>query len=296
MFVRPPRGFSRARAEQAVELAVDFASRNGFAADGGELIAEGANLLVRLAPEPALVRLSNWVDILRVEGSLPWNQREVVIARHLASAGKTAAQPLVEPVREDGITKSVWEWLDHEPHPQPDAHDLGSSLAELHAALESCEDPLVDYRDVMRELIPLSGLIEGDEAQREVARLLPARVERILEAVERIDPPLQALHGDAHSGNVVAIAGEIVWIDFEDTCRGPVEFDLACVLAHGRLRGDVDEAAFLSGYARNFDAELFELLVDARICAIVCWCALLLDELEDAHTRRRIEWWLENAS
>jgi Ser/Thr protein kinase RdoA (MazF antagonist) len=48
----------------------------------------------------------------------------------------------------------------------------------------------------------------------------------------------QPLHGDAHPGNLPASRDGLPWIDFEDVCRGPVEWDLATVMdvaAVGRL-------------------------------------------------------------
>ena len=46
----------------------------------------------------------------------------------------------------------------------------------------------------------------------------------------------QPLHGDAHPGNLIATRGDLVWIDFEDVCLGPVEWDLATIM-------DVDAVA-----------------------------------------------------
>jgi hypothetical protein len=56
MFVRPSPGFSKPRAEQAVDRALTFARRAGLVAERGEVISEGTNVLVRLKPEPALAR------------------------------------------------------------------------------------------------------------------------------------------------------------------------------------------------------------------------------------------------
>jgi thiamine kinase-like enzyme len=35
------------------------------------------------------------------------------------------------------------------------------------------------------------------------------------------------LHGDAHPGNLLPTAQGLLWIDFEDACRGPLEWDYA---------------------------------------------------------------------
>jgi aminoglycoside phosphotransferase (APT) family kinase protein len=47
----------------------------------------------------------------------------------------------------------------------------------------------------------------------------------------------QPLHGDAHPGNLLMTPRGPVWNDFEDTWRGPVEWDLACLALTHRLDG-----------------------------------------------------------
>lgn len=39
--------------------------------------------------------------------------------------------------------------------------------------------------------------------------------------------PRRPLHGDAHTGNVLNTKAGPRWLDFEDVCSGPVEWDLA---------------------------------------------------------------------
>jgi hypothetical protein len=53
----------------------------------------------------------------------------------------------------------------------------------------------------------------------------------------RLDGPPQPLHGDAHPGNLLRTSAGWVWADLEDTCRGPVGWDLACLRRTSRLDG-----------------------------------------------------------
>ena len=39
----------------------------------------------------------------------------------------------------------------------------------------------------------------------------------------------QVLHGEPHPGNLLATADGLLFIDFETSCRGPIEFDVAHV-------------------------------------------------------------------
>ena len=44
---------------------------------------------------------------------------------------------------------------------------------------------------------------------------------------EAVREPEQPLHGEPHEANRLHTAAGIRWIDFEDACRGPIEWDLA---------------------------------------------------------------------
>jgi Ser/Thr protein kinase RdoA (MazF antagonist) len=68
-----------------------------------------------------------------------------------------------------------------------------------------------------------------DAFRRTLAALLPA--------LDRLDPAgSRALHGDAHQANVVGASGDLVWLDFEDACRGPIEYDLGAARVLGERR------------------------------------------------------------
>ena len=291
MFARPPIGFSHERAERAVEIALDFARRNGLAAESGELISEGANLLVRIEPGPALARISNWIDILRVDGSLPWHRREVIVGRHLGEAGLEVARPLVAPICEAGITKSIWTWLEHDPHVTASDEELGGAVARIHDALATCDDPLIDLADVLREVELLAPYIDKNDALLgSVADALPRRMQKVLDALPDFpEARYQPIHGDAHGGNVVGIDGALVWIDFEDACRGPVEYDLAVATF---ARPPRDRARIAAGYGRPVDLELLDLMIEARRCQSTCWFALLMPEWSEPGARERLESWL----
>lgn len=48
---------------------------------------------------------------------------------------------------------------------------------------------------------------------------------------------MRRLHGDAHPGNLLATPDGWRWTDLEDTCSGPLAWDLACLRTTGRLDG-----------------------------------------------------------
>jgi thiamine kinase-like enzyme len=83
------------------------------------------------------------------------------------------------------------------------------------------------------------------------------------------------LHGDAHLGNVLRSGRELVWNDLEHVCRGPVEWDLACLavtaVVLGRDRESTAEA--LSGYG-SFDLDAVDRLIDLRLLEFAALKAL----------------------
>ncbi|MPZ84174.1 MAG: phosphotransferase [Actinophytocola sp.] len=81
--------------------------------------------------------------------------------------------------------------------------------------------------------------------------------------------PAQALHGDAHPGNVLVTPAGLVWNDFEYAWHGPVAWDYACMAATGRpgawaaaVEGRIDpaELAVCRDFRELFVAGWFQLL------------------------------------
>ena len=62
----------------------------------------------------------------------------------------------------------------------------------------------------------------------------------------------QAVHGDAHPGNVLLLDGRLVWNDLEDCCLAPVEWDLATL----RSTSVDDGAAAVAAYGPLPDGEM----------------------------------------
>jgi Ser/Thr protein kinase RdoA (MazF antagonist) len=298
MFGRPPRGFSRTRAETGVERAIAFARGQGLAAERGEIISESANLLVRLEPGPHLARMSHLIDLVRADGELPWYQHEVAVTRFLAEAGETVPRPIGDPVRdEDGVSLCLWEWLEHDPRPQTTDRELGQALRRLHRALAGYQGELPSTAEVLGEIDVLAGSLmdDDDEMLRAAGAALPQRRAELVAAIDDVwDGRSQALHGDAHAANVVAVDSQLVWIDFEDTQRGPVEYDLATTVGNARVHGGMDEQEFLAGYGGGWNPELVELMIQARRLQVICWCALYLTEQPDlAYERKRVADWVD---
>ena len=155
------------------------------------MLADGANLVVHLAPAGAPV-------------VAPSPDAPAVVHEHR------------------GVPVTFWTFVPDAGDPLPDAARLGAMLADLHAALRSCDVDLPFLAPLLQDVPSFL-----DRAAR-TGTPPPRDVDALRAAFERLTAglpaaPAQPLHGDAHPGNL--LAGP-VWCDFEDTCRGPVAWDL----------------------------------------------------------------------
>lgn len=130
----------------------------------------------------------------------------------------------------DGFGISFWTYVEPDPDRTPTAADCSAMLVDLHAVLRTYpgELPMLCATDVPRGLALLDEA--GDVLTDAEADLLRTAAERLSPFLAAPGTGLQPLHGDAHPGNMVATRDGLMWIDFEDVCRGPVEWDLASMM------------------------------------------------------------------
>jgi hypothetical protein len=227
--------------------AVALAGRLGLPAEDPVVLSSRGNLLLHFAPAPVVARIATLTAWSRRD-PIAWLTREVVVAGFVAESGGPAVPPsnAVDPgpYRQDGFAISLWEYLPPD-NTQPTAAEVGAALAGLHLAAAGCPAEL-GY------LTPARDQIAEGLAALERAAILPAAAIGALRArhetlLARLDGTGTAtvLHGDAHRGNLLRRAGGWQWIDLEETCRGPAEWDLATMADHA----GADAPAALRGYA-----------------------------------------------
>jgi hypothetical protein len=180
-------------------------------------VAEGYSVRVRLDPAPVLTRVVTAGQALRGD-PLPWLRREVAVCEFLASVGAPVVPAWHEPGPHDGLGLgvSLWQWLDSSPAPVSPSV-LGRLLRDLHDGLDG-------YRGDLPVLVgPLTDIATAMRLSDH--RLLHDTAAWLLPLVGTW--PTRPVHGDAHAGNVLHTASGPLWLDFEDVCLGPVEWDLA---------------------------------------------------------------------
>lgn len=239
---------------RAVTAAVAVARAHGVRCAAPEVLANKANTLVRLAPAPFVARVATTTGLLR-GGARDALAREVALARYLAEAGAPVVPPAGAlppgPHVRDGLAMTLWPYFPAAPDgPQTPGPDrFGGMLRELHDVLAGYPGPLpylgTPYGDIAAVLdgaLPPGAAPELTAGRR---RELGERFARLRVALD--GRPGRPLHGDAHPGNLLPTRHGWRWNDLEDTCAGPVEWDLACLLRSSRIDG----AAAVRAYGRD---------------------------------------------
>jgi hypothetical protein len=244
----------------AVAASVAVAGALGLPTDRPVVVAEGYSVRVRLDPAQVLTRVVTVGRTLRGD-PLPWMQREVAVSRYLHAAGAPAVPPWQDPGPHlaRGLEVSLWRWLESDRQAvSPEV--FGGMLKGLHDALSNYE---VDLPVLVGPLTDIGAALRVSD---DVV---------LHEAAERVVPlaltwPRRPLHGDAHTGNILSTTGGPLWMDFEDVCVGPVEWDLAS----RTLTPD-----YVDAYPGAVDSERLEQCRDLRNLQILA--GILTDDLQD---------------
>ena len=278
--------------QRALRAACEVARHHGLSCDQPTVLREFSNVLIHLRPAPVVARIPAVTATIR-QGDA-WLAREVAIASHLAAAGAPVVPPSRElppgPHHRDGLIVSFWTYVEDRPEPA-DPHTAGRALRECHDALGDFDFPLPRLGGVIESEAILSRLIDDNALAPSDAAMLRRVATRVNTELERWQPPLRPLHGDAHLLNVLNTTRGPLWADWEDTFLGPLAWDLACLVTSSRVFGtDVERSnAALAGYGSAIDPELLDLCVAARNLCGVVWSIVMERRRPDHHLRERLE-------
>lgn len=263
-----------------------LARRLGLGEVQPRVIGRFSNLVLALAPTPWVARVATGTAGPRADPA--WARREVALARALQAGGAPVGAPapgeLAGPHQEAGWRITLWRGLDLGLQP-PDPHQAGRALAACHAVLATLPAVPVPGHAAPEPWAPL------DEARRLLAAApddvradLLARLDTLARALRAHPAALQWLHGDAQVNNARALRADpaaSVWLDWEDACRGPLEWDLAGLVGAGRIFGGPEQVwaeAALAGWREQgppIDTALLEACIEARALFVVAWTGWL---------------------
>jgi hypothetical protein len=233
--------------ESAVKAAVAVAAEHGLVSDDPIVLREAWHVLVHLRPLPLVARVSN--GRLYPEGP-PEDDviRELAVASHAARAGAPVVPPsdLLNPGphRHGGHVVAFWQYVRPRREVEPVA--AGEGLRAIHDALAGYDGELP--------------FLHTDDLVAITDRLEPSADVDFLRELGLRQPSggaVQAIHGDAHLAN--CLPGPL-WHDFETTCRGPREFDLAALTLSDVVRADDASRIALEAYGEHDAAVLQECL------------------------------------
>ncbi len=268
--------------DAAVRAAVAVAARFGIIAAEPAVLADGANVVVYLRPAPVVAKVA--ASTLAVRPRVQdWLRRELDVSAFLAAGGAPVVPPSPElPATThhgDGHVMSFWRYLPPaDPPVRPDEETIGSMLRDLHAALRRyprTQPYLAPLQDIPAFLARPQAHV-GKAGKAALAAAYTRLTAELDPAAER-----QALHGDAGAGNLMATDRGWVWHDFEDTCSGPVAWDLAASTA-SQYR---DGPRILAAYRDPVDEEQLAVCAQLRRLHLTVWYSLYAERLPELAPR-----------
>ncbi|MFB2980293.1 phosphotransferase [Microseira sp. BLCC-F43] len=241
---------------RAVAAAVSVATAHGVSVNDPHVLADAYSVRIHLRPAPIVARISTITSLLRspIES---WLLREISVAEFLRSKGANVVPPSdilpPGPHYYDGLFMTFWRYFQPVSDALPESAIVGRMLAELHAVLRDYPGdlPLLapPFNDIPRGLERIESA--GDILPKSDLMLLQETYNRLLPQLSNSVDLLQPLHGDAHAFNLIPTADGLLWNDFEDTCIGPVAWDLINLDDAGRAAyPDAPDSATLEPYIK----------------------------------------------
>src|SRR3954451_6206269 len=286
----------------ATVIAIAVARNVGLPVEQPVLVSIGSNVIVRLAPDGPVARVSGLVD--RVRDTRAHFTRDVAIARHLAVAGAPAVRPAepagphavdgrlappaagpsqpAGPHAVDGRVVTFWEWV--APPGAPAGPEIGRALRACHEAVAGLEVDLPPLQSLLDEASVVAGRGALTVDDRNYVRV---ELERVSARIAALGLPERPLHGDAGLGNVLPGPR---WNDWEDACLGPPAWDRACLVTTARVQNqDRERAEAALAAAGEEPAPLF---VRGRALQATAWSSLAVTAGTTTPQRlaRRLAW------
>jgi Ser/Thr protein kinase RdoA (MazF antagonist) len=271
----------------AVRAAVTVAARFGLAATEPAVLADGANIVVYLRPVPVVAKVAASTPEVRPRVE-DWLQRELGVSAFLAAEGAPVVPPSPElPAtthHDGGHVMSFWRYVppaDPARPLRPDEETIGSMLRDLHAVLRRYPRPLpvlAPLQDIPAYLARPQTRVDtaGKAALAAAYQRLTAELDSAAEQGEQ-----QALHGDAGVGNLMATDRGWLWHDFEDTCSGPTDWDLAASTSSQHKDGP----RILAAYRDPVDPGQLAVCEQLRWLHLTVWYNLYAERLPELGPR-----------
>jgi len=273
--------------ERALAAVRGLADRLDLTADNSELLHDGSNVLVRVGS--VVAKVATTTASVRPDAAA-WQERDVTLARFAGARGVPVVRPCdvppAGPHHQDGFAITLWPHTAHDQGGVTGPEEVGVLLGRLHASLADYGGALPDDGP-MREIDDILGMLDPTDAPADVLSALRERAPLSMTRADRAaaDWPVQALHGDAHPGNLLVTVDGPRWIDFEDAWRGPIAWDLAVLARTSRLDG----RAAVAAYPGAPPIASIEPFVRLRRLHVACWHLILARRFPDRRDAARAD-------
>ncbi len=276
-----------------IRAATETVIAHGITPDRCDILQNGSTLVLRLT-ETLVARVVKDVDGPR-QGT-DWFARENAIAQHLTQHGAPVIplHPALPPGPHEhlGYPMNFWEYvtaIDEAAQPQ----EIGRTLCQCHDVMSQFEPALPELAILTESLDILN---ERTLFPTETQQMLKQHLERSIKALAAF--PHQALHGDAHLGNLMNTTRGLLWTDWEDTFAGPVEWDVASAIWNAKLLDADDTTAnvILKAYREaggHLDTEAMHHSLIGRAAVMTAWYPILYPNPNPERQRRlqhRLDW------
>jgi Ser/Thr protein kinase RdoA (MazF antagonist) len=226
------------------------AAAQGLIATDAIVLNDSNRLVLRLMPCDVVARVA------RVSHHTGSTELEMEVARRLAEtqAPMAGLEPRVAQRTDvrDGFVVSMWKHYDTVEARELAAEDYARALQRLHAGLREIDVRAPHFMDRVRET---QAFVSSRDVTPELSdtdrELLSNTLADLGNAIGARGPAEQLLHGEPHPWNILDTREGLLFMDFENAARGPVEYDLAWVPA--------DVSAQYSARYPDADQQLIEL-------------------------------------
>jgi Ser/Thr protein kinase RdoA (MazF antagonist) len=183
----------------------------------------------------------------------------------------------------DDQVMSFWRYLSPSGRGLAGEDVLGPMLRDLHAEL-SCYPAELPVLPPLQDIPAYLARPQTSLTPAEAAALTAAHARLVAELGSF---PARPLHGDAGAGNLMPTGSGWVWRDFEDTCSGPLAWDVAASTASKRL----DARRVLTADGEPVDPAQLAACEQLRRLHLTIWYNLYAERLPHLRPRAaRASW------
>lgn len=248
-----------------------------------EILSERWNTIARLGDSDVIAKAATLAELSRID-PIHWFEQEVRVSAELTAAGAPVQSPWQGSSAFhtiDDLPVTLWQRIDGEMAGSTET-EMVDSLADLHRLGDAIELDQPWFATITVE-IPgtLEMLADRNTLDAGTSDTLSNYLNRMLDMIDVANLPEGFVHGDAQRKNSIHTKFGTIWIDLEETCRGPYAWDLACLTMNPRFDSErvLDRYAEVSGTNRTNTSHL-DILKQLRDLEGLVWMLAIQHERE----------------